>query len=142
MFDQILKTLQQQAVPQLMNQFGLDEKQAGGSVKAAADSVKEAVVGDNGFGLDDALSLFSSGANSKGADGLLGQIGGLLQNKLTGQVGLESSKASGVSNMLLPLITDLVGKYVGGDQKNLQSLIGGGGLAGVAKGLLGNLFKG
>ena len=41
MFDQILQTLQQQAVPQLMNQFGLDEKQAGGSVKAAADSVKE-----------------------------------------------------------------------------------------------------
>ena len=141
MFDQILQTLQQQAVPQLMNQFGLDEKQAGGSVKAAADSVKEAVAGDNGFGLDDALSLFSSGANSKGADGLMEKIGGLLQNKLTGQIGLESSKASGVSGMLLPLITDLVSRHVGGDAKNLQSLLGGEGLAGAAKGLLGNLFK-
>jgi len=140
MFDQILSSLQKQAMPQLMSQFGLDEKQAGGSVAAAADSVKEAL-GGKGFGMEDALSLFSSANNSAGADGLLKNIGGLLQSKLTGQVGLEAGKASGVSSMLLPLITDLVSKHVGGDMKNLQSLLGGGGLANVAKGLFGKLIK-
>ncbi|MCC6542431.1 MAG: hypothetical protein IT225_09445 [Flavobacteriales bacterium] len=141
MLDQILDSLKQQAMPQLMNQFGLNEKQAGGSVKAAADSVMEAVSGGDGFGLDDALSLFSDSANSKGADGLLGNIGSLLQNKLTGQVGLDGGKASGVAGMLLPLITDLVTKQVGGNADNLKSLLGGGGIADLAKGFLGNLFK-
>lgn len=141
MIEQLLSSLQQQAAPQLMSQFGLDQKQAGGSIQAAADSVKEALGGGDGFGMDDVLSLFSSGANSTGADGLLKNIGGLLQNKLTGQVGLDAGKASGVSAMLLPMLTDLVSKYVGGDAKNIQSLLGGGGLADAAKGLLGNLFK-
>lgn len=141
MLDQLLSSLKEQAMPQLMNQFGLNEKQAGGSVSAAAESVKEALGGSDGFGLDDALSLFSSGGNSAGADGLLKNIGGLLQGKLTGQVGLDAGKASGVAGMLLPLLTQLVSKHVGGDAKNLQSLLGGGGLAGAAKGLLGNLFK-
>lgn len=141
MLDQLLSSLKDQAMPQLMNQFGLDEKQAGGSVAAAADSVKEALGGTDGFGLDDALSLFSGAKNTSGADGLLNSIGGLLQSKLTGQVGLDAGKAGGVAGMLLPLITKLVSEHVGGDTKNLQSLLGGGGLANTAKGLLGKLFK-
>jgi hypothetical protein len=40
------------------------------------------------------------------------------------------------------MVTELVTKHVGGDATNLQALVGnGGGLAGMAKGLLGNLFK-
>ncbi len=124
-----------------MSQFGLDEKQAGGSISAAAASVKEVLGGNDGFGIDDALNLFSSAKNTPAANAILGSIGGVLQSKLTGQVGLDASKASGVTSMLLPLLTDLVSKHVGGDAKNLQGLIGGGGLAGMAKGLLGNLFK-
>ena len=141
MLDQILSTLQSQAAPKLMSQFGLDEKQAGGSIAAAADSVKEVIGGGDGFGLDDALNLFSSAKNSSAADGLLGNIGNMLQSKLTGQVGLDAGKASGITAMLLPMVTELISKQVGGDPKNLQALIGGGGLAGMAKGLLGNLFK-
>ncbi|MBL7952768.1 MAG: hypothetical protein JNM62_13735 [Flavobacteriales bacterium] len=141
MLDQLLSTLQQQAVPQLMSQFGLDQKQAGGSISAAADSVKEVIGGGDGFGIDDALNLFSSAKNTSGANAILGNIGGLLQSKLTGQVGLDASKASGVTAMLLPMLTELVSKHVGGDAKNLQGLLGGGGIAGMAKGLLGNLFK-
>lgn len=142
MLDQILSTLQSQAAPKLMSQFGLDEKQASGSIAAAADSVKEVVGGGDGFGLDDALNLFSSAKNSTAANGILGNIGSMLQNKLTGQVGLDAGKASGITAMLLPMITDLISKHVGGDPKNLQALIGGGGgLADMAKGMLGNLFK-
>lgn len=141
MLDQIINTLKQQAGPQLISQFGLDEKQVGGSISAAADSVKEALNGGGGLNMSEALSLFSGGQNSAAADGLLKNIGGLLQNKLTGQVGLDAGKASGVAGMLLPMLTELVGKHVGGDTKNLQSLLGDGGLANVAKGVLGKFFK-
>jgi hypothetical protein len=44
--------------------------------------------------------------------------------------------------MLVPMVTELISKHVGGDAKNLQSLLGGGGIAGMAKGMLSKLFKG
>ncbi len=141
MFDQILSTLQSKAAPQLMSQLGLNEQQAGGSINAAADSVKQVLSGGDGFGMDDVMNLFSSQKNNSAADGIMSSIGSVLQNKLTGSVGLDASKASGVSAMLIPMITDLISKNVGGDAKNLQSLLGGGGIAGMAKGMLGNLFK-
>ena len=141
MLDKIINTLQQPAGPELISRFGLNEKQVGGTWGATADSLKEAIGGSDGFGLDDVLSLFSNGTNSAGADGLLKNIGGLLENKLTGQVGLDAGKASGVAGMLLPMLTDLVSKHVGGDAKNLQALLGDGGLANMAKGFLGKLFN-
>ena len=87
------------------------------------------------------MNLFSSAKNTNAADGLLGNIGQIFQDKLTDQVGLDAGKANGVAALVLPMITELVSKYVGGDAKNLQSLIGGGGISDIAKGLLGNLFK-
>ena len=141
MIDQILSSLKEKAAPELMNKLGLNADQANGSVMAAADSVKQVVSGGDGFGMDDALSLFSSAKNSVGADGMMGKIGEVLMVKLTGQVGLDAGKASGVSAMLMPMVMDLVSKYVGGDAKNLQGLLGGGGIADAAKGMLGKLFK-
>lgn len=145
MFEEIISTLRSQAAPELISKLGLDAKQADGSINAAADSVKEVIGGGDGFGLDDVLNLFSDQQNSSAANGILSNIGGLLQNKLTGDVGLSSAKAGGVSDMLLPMLTQMLSKYVGGDSNNLQNLIGNlggeGGLAGIAKGLLGNLFK-
>lgn len=142
MFDQILSNLQKSAVPQLISQFGLDEKQAGGSVTAAADSVKQVVGGGDGFGMDDVMNLFSQQKNNAAADGIMSNIGSVLQSKLVNSVGLDAGKASGVSAMLVPMVTELISKHVGGDAKNLQSLLGGGGIAGMAKGMLGKLFKG
>lgn len=142
MLDQILSSLKDKATPELMNQLGLNADQANGSVMAAADSVKQVVSGGDGFGMDDALSLFSSAKNNAGADGMMGKIGEVLMGKLTGQVGLDVGKASGVSAMLMPMVMDLVSKYVGGDAKNLRGLLGGGGgIADAAKGMLGKLFK-
>ncbi|MFT3885572.1 MAG: hypothetical protein QM724_09115 [Flavobacteriales bacterium] len=145
MFDQILSQLQGQAVPELMSKFGLDTKQATGSVHAAADSVKEVVSGGNGFGLDDVLNLFSNASNTSGAEGILSNIGNVMQGKLTGQVGLNAATAGGVKDMILPMITNLLSKHVGGDASNLQGLIGslggGKGVADMAKGMLGKLFN-
>lgn len=70
----------------------------------------------------------------------------MLQSKLTGQVGLDANKAGGVSAMLLPIVTDLITKHVGGDTSKLSSMLGdltgnSGGMADMAKGMLGKLFK-
>lgn len=147
MLDQILSTLQQQAGPELISKLGLNKDQAEGSVNAAASSITQVLGGADGFGLDDVMNLFSADKNTAGADGILNNIGSVLQGKLTGEVGLDALKAGGVKDMLLPMITSLVGKYIGGDNKNLQSLIGslaggqGGGVADLAKGMLGKLFS-
>lgn len=140
MLDQLLSGLKDQAMPELISKFGLDKQQAEGSVKAAADSVQEAISGGDGFGLDDVVNLFSSAKNTSGADNLLNNIGGLLKGKLAGEVGLGADKAGGITDMLLPLITQLMSK----DSQGLQGLLGnlgGGDLGNVAKGLLGKLFK-
>lgn len=144
MLDRIISSLREQAAPELINKLGLTETQASGSIHAAADSVKQVVGGGDGIGMDDLLNLFSDKANNSKADGIMDNIGSLLKGKLSSDVGLDAAKASGVKDMLMPMLMQLVSKYVGGDSKNLQSLLGGlaeGGLADKAKGLLGGLFK-
>lgn len=145
MFDQMLNTLQKEAAPLLMSKLGLDNGQATKSVGAATDSVKEVLGGGDGFDMSDVLNLFSSAKNTSGAEGILGKLGEVMQGKLTGQAGLDASKASGVQALLMPFVTDLITKYVGGDASKLQGLLGGlansGGLADAAKGMLGKLFK-
>lgn len=126
-----------------MDKLGLDQKQATGSITAAADSAKEVLSGGDGFGMDDVMNLFSSAKNTTGADGIMGKMGTVLMSKLTGQVGLDSTKAGGVSAMLVPMITELITKHAGGNSGALQSLLGGngGGIADAAKGMLGKMFK-
>lgn len=141
MLDQILSTLTERAAPELTGKLGLDQKQANGAIAAVGESVQQIVGGGDGFGLDDALNLFSGAKNSVAADGILANIGSMLQGKLTDQVGLSASQANGVSAMLLPMITELISSHVRGDARNLQSLVGGGGLADMAKGLFSKLFK-
>jgi hypothetical protein len=147
MLDQILSSLQSQAAPQLISKLGLNETQAKGSITAAADSVKEAISGGKGFGMADALSLFSSAKNSAGADGLLNNIGNIFSQKLTSNVGLDASKAGSVKDLVLPMVMKLMSDKVGGNAASLQGLIGGlaganaGGIGKIASGFLGKLFK-
>ncbi|MCB0763885.1 MAG: hypothetical protein R2815_01250 [Flavobacteriales bacterium] len=144
MLERIITSLREQATPELIGKLGLSESQASGSINAAADSVKQAIGGGDGIGMDDLLNLFSDKANTANANGIMDNIGGLLKGKLSNEVGLDAAKASGVKEMLMPMLMQLVSKYVGGDSKNLQSLLGGlaeGGLAEKAKGMLGGLFK-
>ncbi|MEO8066153.1 MAG: hypothetical protein ABI599_00530 [Flavobacteriales bacterium] len=144
MFDQILDQLKNQVGPQLMQKAGLNEQQTNGSISAAADSVKEVLGGGDGFGMDDVLNLFSSATNTANADGLLKNIGNTFQGKLTGNVGLDAGKANSVVELVMPMLTKLLSDRIGGSAGNLQSLIGnleGGGIADMAKGFLGNLFK-
>ncbi|MBK9419959.1 MAG: hypothetical protein IPN44_02780 [Flavobacteriales bacterium] len=145
MFDQILSSLQKEAAPALMAKLGLDQNQADKSVGAAANSVKEVLGGNHGFGMDDVLSLFSNNTNTAGANGLMSKLGTVMQGKLSTEAGLPAEKASMVQSMLLPLVTDFIAKHVGGDASKLKGMLGGlgdlSGMADTAKGMLGKLFK-
>ncbi|MFN8351284.1 MAG: hypothetical protein U0U25_07445 [Flavobacteriales bacterium] len=140
MFDQILDQLKSQVGPELMQKAGLNADQTNGSLSAAADSVKEVIGGGDGFGMDDVLNLFSSAQNSPKADNLLSTIGTVFQGKLTGQVGLDAGKAGAVSALVMPMLTRLLSDKIGGNAANLQGLLGGG-IADMAKGMLGKLFN-
>ncbi len=145
MFDQILSALRNEAGPALKSKFGLDDNQVAGSLHAAKDSVAQVIGGGDGFGMDDVLSLFSSNTNTSGADGILARLGPVLQGKLGTEVGLDAAKAGGITEMLVPMVTNLLGKYVDGDSNKLSGLLqglgGGGDLGSMAKGLLGKLFR-
>lgn len=144
MFDQLLSALQNEAGPALKSKFGLDDQQVTGSLNAAKDSVAQVIGGGDGFGLDDVLNLFSSNANTSGADGIVAKLGPVLQGKLGSDVGLDATKAGGIADMLVPMITNLISKYVDGDGNKLSGLLqglgGAGNLGNLAKGMLGKLF--
>ncbi len=143
MLDQVIASLKQEAMPELMSKLGLDSGQADRSVQAAGSSLKEVLSGNHGFALSDLAGLFNTTAKSGGADAVLAKLGTVLQGKLTGQAGLGEGQATDVRQLLMPLLTNVVAKHVGGDASKLQALLGGNGgdLAEKAKGLLGGLFK-
>ncbi|MCB0794830.1 MAG: hypothetical protein KDB88_08845 [Flavobacteriales bacterium] len=143
MLDQIMSGLKDQVGSQLLEQIGLDQKQADGSLNAAGDSLKDVIGGGDGIDLGDVLNLFSKDKNSTGADQLLSKLGSDYLGKLTGQVGLDAGKASSVKDLVLPALMSLLGDKVGGNKDMLSSLLGGAGknLLGDLGGKLGGIGK-
>jgi hypothetical protein len=145
MLDNIISSLTEQAMPKLTGAHGLSPEQAKNSITAAVDGLKGTLGGDHGFDLGTVTNLFSSATNTDGANGLLEKIAGNLQGDLVSKAGLNADQATSVKNTLLPMITDLVTKHVGGNAGALQGMLssftGGGGIADMAKGALGKLFK-
>ena len=142
MIDRIINTLKDKVGGDLVNKIGLDPAKADGAIKAAGSSVQE-VIGGKGVDLSSVLNLFSKDANSGGANALLGSLGQNYLGKLTGQVGLDATKAAGVKDLVIPVLTKLLSDKVGGDKSALTGLLGGkaGDLLGGAGGKLGGLGK-
>ena len=134
MLDQLINGLKDQVGGDLIGKLGLDQGQADGAINAAADSVKDVVGGGDGFDVSDALSLFSKGSNSSGADALLGKLGTDYLGKLTGQVGLDAGKAASVKDLVMPVLTSFLTEKIAGNKDMLAGLLGNAG-----KGLLGGL---
>lgn len=144
MFDNILSSLTQQALPKLTQEHGLSPDQAKSSISAAASGLQGVLSGNHGFDMGTLTNLFSKETNTPGANGLMEKIGQSVLSNLTGKAGLSADKAGAVKNTLMPMIMDLVTKQVGGNADSLKGLLGGlsgGGVADKAKGLLGKLFK-
>lgn len=147
MLDGIVDALKDQVGSSLMEKIGLDQTQSDNSLNAAGSSVMDLLGGGDGLDMGDVLNLFSKDDNKPGADNVLGQLGSTFMGKLTGEVGLDSDKASGVSNMVLPLLTSMMADKIGGDKNNLSGMVGGlagnllGGGSNAASGLLGTVGK-
>jgi len=144
MLDNLLPLLKEKIGAALMNKVGLDANKTDGALNAAASSVKEVISG-KGADMSTLLNLFSNASNNQGANALLSQLGQNYLGKLTGQVGLDPSKAGSVKDLVIPALTGLLSDKIGGNAGALQSVLGNlggsGGLGNVAKGLLGKLFK-
>lgn len=143
MIENIIAQLKEKVGPDLIGKVGLDQGQVDKVLGAAGGSVKD-LVGGKGVDMGSVLNLFSKTANNPGANDLLGRLGQDLVGKLTGQVGLDASKAGNIKDMIMPVLTDLLSEKVGGNAANLKGLLGGEGLAGMAdqaKSKLGGLGK-
>ena len=144
MFDNILSSLTQKALPKLVQEHGLSPEQAKSSITAATTGLQGVLSGDHGVDVSTLTNLFSSDTNTTGANGLLEKIGQAVQSNLTGKAGLSAEKAGAVKDTLLPMIMDLMSKHVGGNADSLKDLVSGfsgGGMADAAKGVLGKLFS-
>ncbi|MBK6755604.1 MAG: hypothetical protein IPG69_18935 [Flavobacteriales bacterium] len=145
MFDNILSSLTEQALPKLMKEHGLSPDQAKASINAAASGLQSTLSSGGGFDMATLTNLFSSATNTAGSNSLLEKIGSAMQGNLTTQAGLSAEQAGGVKNTLLPMITDLVTKHVGGNAGALQGLLGdlgqGSGIADLAKSAIGRFFN-
>lgn len=142
MIDQLIGSLKDKVGGDLIGKIGLDPKQADGALKAAGDTVQD-VVGGEGADLSSVLNLFSKDSNNSGANDLLGKLGSSYLGKLTGQVGLDGSKAASVKDMVIPVLTSLLSDKIGGNKEMLGSLLGGktAGMLGGMAGKLGGLGK-
>lgn len=143
MVDQIINSLKEKVGGDLLSKVGLDQTQADGAIKAAGSSVQEVIGG--GADLSSVLNLFSKNGNNAGGNDLMNKLGSNYLGKLTGQVGLDASKAGSVKDLVLPLLTSLLSEKIGGNKDMLDSLLGGkakdivGGLSGKLGGL-GKMF--
>ncbi len=143
MIDQIISSLKDKVGGDLLSKIGLDQSQADGAIKAAGSSVQEVIGG--GADLSSVLNLFSKDGNNAGGSDLLKTLGSNYLGKLTGQVGLDASKAGSVKDLVLPLLTNMLSEKIGGNKDMLGSLLGGkakdvvGGLTGKLGGL-GKMF--
>lgn len=127
---QIIHTLKEKVGGDLISRIGLDKTQADGAIHAAGSSVEE-VVTKHSAEPSALLEMFTSGDGVSGAENLLSQLDGNYMSKLTGQLGLDSGKASQVKDLVLPVLMGLLQSKGSG---MLASLTGG-----KAEGLTGGL---
>ena len=143
MINEIVGALKDQVGSSLMDKIGLNQQQSDDSIDAAASSVTDLLGGSGGLDLGDALNLFSADDNSTGAANIMGQLGDSFLGQLTSKVGLDAGKASGVKDILLPMLVSYMSNKVGGDENKLSGLVGGllSGKDGGASSLLGGVTK-
>lgn len=125
MLDELVNSLKGQVGNSLIEKIGLTEQQSDRSLNAAGNSVVDVLGGGDGIDLGDVLSLFSKNQNTNGADDLLGQLGNTFKSKLQGDVGLSSEKASGVRDLVLPILMSLMSDKVDGNKNALSGMLGG-----------------
>jgi hypothetical protein len=147
MLDSIISGLKDQIGGELVSKAGISGDRVDDVLKVVGQTAKDKVGSEIASGgLASAMSLFSKGANSSGANGLLAGISSSITENLTSKLGLSPDMAAKVSSMAVPVLTSLVASFNSktpdDDASPLMEMFGGGseGFAGAAKKALGGLF--
>lgn len=144
MLDSILKTLKSQVSNSLQQEAGVESSNIDG-VMDVIESVASKKIGAEmlGGGLDNVMNLFSGKSNTTAADGLQTSLTTGVVNGLIEKMGFSKEKASTVTNIVIPVLINLISKKndetPADDASPLISLFGGS-KSGIGK-KLGGFFK-
>ncbi len=142
MIDTIIDGLKGQVAETVGSKFGLDASQIEGTLGVVKETVGGTLQKESSNGLGGILNLFSNNQNDAGGNAILNGLTSNLSSNLTSKLGFDSAKASGITSMIIPMVTKLFSDKVGGNESNLLSLLGGGGSAGdMIKNAAGDLLK-
>lgn len=148
MFDNIISGLKDQIGVDLTSKAGVSPDKVDSVLQVVGQTARgkvEGVIASGGIAT--ALSLFTKGTNTSGANGLLSGISGSIVENPISKLGLSPDIAAKLSAMAVPVLTNMVaqfnGKTLDNDASPLLEMFGGkgGGIANVAKSAFGGFFK-
>jgi hypothetical protein len=130
MIDNLLDNLKGGAIGDLMEKFGLDEKQADEVVKAAGSSTKNVMSKEvEGGAIDSVMKFFSNKPNGDKENGMLDNLTGDFVGNITRKLGIDKDKAMDIAKNFLPQLTGMITKKneetPDTDSSSIMSMFGG-----------------
>jgi hypothetical protein len=150
MLDQLINSLKSEVGEQLSSQPNLPAGSIDKVFSVIGDVTKKEVTGQMlGGNLSNVMNLFSNQPNNSGANLLQSNISSGVITSLTSKLGLSPEISKSIAAIAIPALINLITKKNSttpdDDPSPLNEIFGsvnkGGLLGGVAKGLLGGLFK-
>jgi hypothetical protein len=149
MLENLLGTLKSEVGGQILNQTQLPSQHLDGVFNVIGDVAKKEVAGNLlGNGLSNVMNLFSNQTNNSGANKILSNLHSGVIDGLISKLGLSKEMSGSVASIAVPALVNMITKKNSAtpedDPSPLHDIFGTAqqsGLGGVAKGLLGRLFK-
>ncbi len=149
MLDQLIKSLKSEVGGQLISQANLPAGSIDKVFSVIGDVTKKEVTDQMlGGNLSDVMNLFSNKPNNNGANLLQSNISSGVISGLVSKLGISPAMSKTIAAVAIPALINLITQKNNttpdNDPSPLNDLFGGaggGGLGGIAKGLLGGLFK-
>ena len=149
MLENLLGTLKSEVGDQILNQTQLQQGHLDGIFNILGDVAKKEVTGHIlGGGLSNVMNLFSNQQNNNAANQIQSNIHSGVIDGLVSKLGLSPDVSKNVAAVAVPALINMITKKNSAtpddDPSPLHDIFGTGqqtGLGGIAKGLLGKLFK-
>lgn len=150
MLEELIGKLKSEVGGDLMNQTQLSSGNLDNIFSVIGNVAKKEVTGQmTGGNLSNLMNLFSDKPNSEGANQIQSNMHSGVVDELTSKLGISPETSRSIAGVALPALINMITKKNNttpdDDPSPLHEIfgkVGGGGLGGIAKGLLGNLFKG
>jgi uncharacterized protein YidB (DUF937 family) len=149
MLEKLLGTLKSEVGGQIINQTQLPQAHLDGVFKVLGDVAKKEVTGHIlGGGLENVMNLFSNQQNNAGANQIQSNLHSGVIDGLINKLGLSPDVAKNVSAVAVPALINMITRKNSATPDNdpspLHEIFGtaqSSGIGGIAKNLLGGLFK-